>query len=332
MLAIESQYLAMLKQVSQTGNIKPLFSSQGEQASSYVISLFGGMLRHSFTEGFPIYWHRKIYWKGAIAEMLWFLTGKSDVAELRKMGCRIWDEWGYKAYCKELEQKYAGQLTPFSLDEWRNSLDEGDLQSELKLHYTNYVNWRNTGLNQTEWVLDQLTERPYRKCYHVSAWAPEDVYHMADQLGNDTVVLPACHLSHTLNCNQLHGVNMLSLSVHIRSNDLIAGNPFNVVQYGALLLMYVHCLNNRSTNERFWAADQLVVYIDDAHIYENQLGDAGQAIAKTYSFDSVDPCTLSIVERGQRSLQDFQLADLTLVNYTYAEKRKIAEVFVAGGH
>lgn len=140
MLKIEQDYLELLISVAKHGHKKELFSSQGRQASSHVVSKFGETLRHDFTAGFPIYWHRKIYWQGAIAEMLWFLSGESDVAELRKMKCRIWDEWGYKAYCNQLAIGSQNQLEPMSLDEWRNAVDEGSIESKLKLHYTNYTN------------------------------------------------------------------------------------------------------------------------------------------------------------------------------------------------
>lgn len=194
MLRIEQSYIAETERILTTGRRKALNNPTSD--NSYILSCFGAMLRHNFTEGFPIYSSKKVLWKKAIAEMLWFLnpkdcSGTLDVTDLQAMGVNIWNDWA------------------------------GD-GPNIPVHYGNSTNWAGTGLDQTEWAIEGLLTKPFRKCYKVSNWDPSTVYQMADQSGKTSVVLPACHTDYQLLCNE---PNKLSMMLNIRSNDWGVGNP-----------------------------------------------------------------------------------------------------------
>lgn len=299
---IEAQYLALLDEVLTKGAFKPLQAGEGEATGVY--SIFGAQLKADFADGFPIYKTKTVYWKAAIGEMLWFLEGSGDIRKLQAMNIHIWDEW---------EAKHGSPVLP--------------------LHYTGMTNWGPSHIDQTAWVLDAITEKPFRKSYLVSSWDPAQVYAMAEANCNEPVVLPACHYAHQLNVRQGSDslTYMVSLNVNIRSNDLFLGNPFNVVQYAALLKMYCLCLYNRTS--AFWLPDKLVVQIGDAHIYDNHREQCMELIGRGESLAQAQHClsaTLAIFDRGQTKLTDFVLDDFRLFDYEPMGKIS-APLYVAGG-
>lgn len=219
LLPIENEYLDLCSDVFHYGQKKNLYGSDNQ----FIFSQLGAILRHSFNDGFPVYSSKKVLWKTAIKEMLWFLTGNNDPKWLIDNNVHIWDDWIYKAYCEEFPE------FPIEKSEYLRCLKEEpekiDLPSIVRLHYGNITNWFvdiGKSLNQTEWVLENLPKAPYRKSYLISLWDPAVVYQQADICGFESVVLPACHFAHQLVSN---GPGKLSLIVDIRSNDLFLGNP-----------------------------------------------------------------------------------------------------------
>lgn len=317
MLSIEQQYLSYAKLIENDGATKPV---NGEEHLT-VRSIVGAMLNHNFKDGFPIYSSKRVWWKGAIGEMLWFLGGEGNISALRAMGIKIWDNWAFKAEANkaklEKHNKLLADADKFTEQAYLEAFD--CLLDPLPLHYTNMTSWQDSAIDQTDWVLTQLPIKPFRKSYLVSCWDPSTVYHMADMPvmayydeKRSPVVLPACHFAHQLLCNSK---NRLSMVVYIRSNDWFLGNPFNVAQYGALLEMYCLCLSNR-TGEA-WQPDELVLQIGDAHIYSNH----GEAFAEMFEQSevlcngNVGKAKLNIANRGQVNLQQFELSDFSMENY-----------------
>ena len=321
LLPIEEQYLALCGDVIRDGHTKQLYGSNDEQ---FIKSVLGAMLRHNFLLGFPVYRSKKVYWRTAIKEMLWFIQGSNDPHWLINNNVRIWDDWMHKAHLQEFEVSIEDRNEflelAYSQESWPGT------PHEIPLHYGNMTNWDGTGLNQTDWVLEQLPKAPHRKSYLVSLWNPQTVYHMAKEQGRESVVLPACHFAHQLVSNQR---DHLSLIVDIRSNDLFLGNPFNVAQYGALLKMYCLCLTNRTGTT--WTPDELVVMIHDAHLYSKHFDSIQLQYKQSYQIEEFNKVELQIENRNQESLIDFVPDDFQLANY-FPQKGIRAELFDAGGY
>lgn len=292
-LTIEQQYFHALEDLLTKGKRKAIFNAElgKEDDTQYVLSLLGRTFHHDMAEGFPLYTSKFVYWKGAIAEMLWFLSGSSDLAMLQGMGVYIWDKWG-----------------------------ERKGHNNLKLHYSNMTNW--DGIDQTRWVLESLPKHPYRKSYVVTYLDPSTTYKMAEQAGKESVDIVACHYQHHLLCQE---EGRLSLTVSIRSQDMFLGHPFNVAQYAALLQMYCVCLTNRTGSP--WTPDEFVLNCTgDYHIYSTHIEQCQQQMIKPlHPFPQ-----LHIKNRGQTDLQHFVLDDFELQNYTHGGSIK-ADVYVAGG-
>lgn len=334
----ESGYVNLLQNVLTHGKTKALYNSDRT-----ITSLIGQSIHHDFRmAGFPIYKGKFVYWKGAIAEMLWFLSGHSDIKAIRDMKCHVWDDWAWKHW-QDVQSvpDHMWRYNSLSREEYFEHIDSGELITDIPLHYTNATNWHSTGLNQTKWVLEQLPQKPYRKSYLVDSWDASTVYHMADESNKQSVCLPACHFAHQLLCQE---PNKLSMVVYIRSNDLFLGNPFNVVQYGTLLQMYCHCLSNRTGV--MYKPDELSIMIGDAHVYSNHetqclnhINRCESSYALLKEYDATVPkgfswsrkANLVIKQRGQKSLTDFQLDDFSLEGYMHLGKLR-GEIYVAGGY
>lgn len=319
-LPIEEQYLNLCADVIKEGSQKELFNSDGQ----YIKTIFGAMLKHNFDLGFPVYSSKKVMWRTAIKEMLWFIQGNDDPKWLIENNVRIWDDWIYKAHKLIWPESSMSKERFFQVV--RENPDSDALPTFVPLHYSNITCWDETGHNQTDWILEQLPNAPHRKSYLVSLWNPATVYHQAETCDRTSVVLPACHFAHQLVSNS---PNSLSLVVDIRSNDLFLGNPFNVAQYGALLEMYCLCLTNRT--KTVWTPNQLVVMVHDAHLYSKHFDAIQQQYEQSNQIEEFNKAELQIENRNQKSLLDFQPDDFQLTNY-HPQKSIKADLFDAGGY
>jgi len=320
LLPIEEQYLSLCKDIMTKGSRKDLYQGDGQ----YIKTILGAMLKHDFDLGFPVYSSKKVMWRTAIKEMLWFIRGDGDPKWLIENNVRIWDDWIYKAHKLCYPQSSMSKDRFFQVV--RENPDSEAMPFEVPLHYGNITNWDETGHNQTDWILEQLPQAPHRKSYLVSLWNPATVYHQAEECNRTSVVLPACHFAHQLVSN--HN-NCLSLVVDIRSNDLFLGNPFNVAQYAALLEMYCLCLTNRTGT--VWTSDELVVMVHDAHLYSKHFAAINQQFEQAEQIQEFNSTRLLIEDRNQKSLKDFEPADFQLANY-HPQKSIRAELFDAGGY
>lgn len=304
----EQQYLDLVKDVLANGTKKSIYGVENK----YILSVFGRLLRFSLSNNtIPILTTKKLFWKGAFKEILWFLSGSNNVAELAKQKVNIWNEFAYKYF----KQNYIDDGS--TLEEF---VEEILLKREvftIPTHYSNSTKWKfNSGyLDQTKWVIDSIKKNPDRKSYVISYWNPEEVYSMADECGKESVLLPACGFTYTVNISN----NKLSLSVKFRSSDIGTGLGFNIAQYGLLTYMYSKCCN--------YEPGELVVMLDDAHIYSDQIEPLQQQLERTPS----DFPQLNIKDSGQKYLTDFVFEDFEIINYN-PEKAITVPLTIVGGY
>lgn len=302
----EYQYLNLLQDVLENGFDKPVFGNP----DVFVRSVFGRQLRFDLSQGFPVYTTKKVFWRGAFEEILWFIKDGGNVTALIQKGIHIWDEWAYKHY--KATNPVGGEL--ISQEEFIDRVVESGFPFYIPIHYTNFTEW-NEHLDQMQWVVDNLPKKPERKSYYVTCWNPEQAYQMADLSGKESVVLVACHTDHLVNVTG----GKLNLRVTIRSNDLLLGQPFNVAQYGMLAHMYAKLCK--------FPVGELVVNIDDAHIYSNHFEQVKEQISRS----PLPFPQLEIRDRGQKRMQDFCFEDFTLVGYESHPPIK-GEITVVGGY
>jgi len=295
----EQQYLDLLQDVLDNGHDKPVFGNP----DVFVRSVFGRQLMFNLSEGFPVYTTKKVFYRGAFEEMLWFIKDEGDVTKLIQKGVHIWDEWAYK-YSKSSRTQ----------EEFIADLESSGSPCHIPIHYTNFTKWGGY-LDQMDWVVQNLPKKPERKSYYVTCWNPEQAYQMSEQSGLESVVLVACHTDHIVNVTG----GKLNLRVTIRSNDLLLGNPFNVAQYAMLTHLYAQLCG--------FPVGDLVVNIDDAHIYSNHFDQVKEQITRSpYPFPQI-----KIKERGQERMQDFMYEDFQIVGYQSHPPIK-GDITVVGGY
>lgn len=186
------QYLALLEDVLLTGE------ARDDRTGTGTIGVFGRQLRYDLADGFPLVTTKKVHLKSVIHELLWFISGDSNVRYLQDNGVRIWNEWA---------DPQTGDLGPVYGVQWRSwPAPDGSTVDQLAA------------------VIDQIRANPQSRRHIVSAWNVAEI---------DNMALPPCHTLF-----QFHvGSGRLNLQLYQRSADLFLGVPFNIASYSLLLAM-----------------------------------------------------------------------------------------------
>lgn len=191
-------YLDLMKRIVQFGEERSDRTGVGTK------SLFGEQLRVDLSDGFPILTTKKIWFKGVKAELLWMLSGDTNVRALKKQGVHIWDEWADKK----------GDLGPVYGRQWREWEDRRPDERA----------W----IDQIATVINTIQEDPFGRRHIVSAWNVADVHKMR---------LPCCHVLFQF---YVHANGRLSCHMYQRSADYFLGVPFNIASYALLTYMVAH--------------------------------------------------------------------------------------------
>ena len=185
------QYLDMLREIRSNGVIKRDRTGVGTQ------SIFGHQCRYDLQEGFPLLTTKKVFLKGVIHELLWFIAGDTNIKYLLDNNVHIWDEWADEN----------GDLGPVYGHQWR-SWPAPDGRS----------------IDQLANVIEQIKRTPDSRRLMVSAWNPGEVESMA---------LPPCHCLFQFYVAE----GKLSCQLYQRSADTFLGVPFNIASYSLLTMM-----------------------------------------------------------------------------------------------
>ncbi|MAL77588.1 MAG: thymidylate synthase [Sneathiella sp.] len=185
------QYLDLLRTVRNDG----VYKSDRTGVGTY--SIFGHQMRFDLSKGFPVLTTKKLHVKSIIHELLWFLSGDTNIRYLKENGVRIWDEWADEN----------GDLGPVYGAQWRSwpTPDGGSIDQIAKL-------------------IQQIKTNPNSRRLIVSAWNPAEV---------DNMALPPCHCLFQFYVAD----GKLSCQLYQRSADVFLGVPFNIASYALLTLM-----------------------------------------------------------------------------------------------
>ena len=185
------QYLDLMREVRDHGFVK------GDRTGTGVKSLFGRQIRFDLSNGFPLVTTKKVFLKGIIHELLWFLRGETNVRPLQQQGVHIWDEWADEE----------GELGPVYGSQWRSwPTPEGDT------------------IDQITRVVHDIRHSPESRRLIVSAWNVALV---------DDMALPPCHNMFQFYIAD----GRLSCQLYQRSADFFLGVPFNIASYSLLTMM-----------------------------------------------------------------------------------------------
>jgi thymidylate synthase len=273
------QYLEFLQHILENGSQKPDRTDVG------IISTFGFQMRFDLTKGFPLLTTKKVHFKSIVHELLWFISGDTNIKYLVDNNVRIWNEWPYKNFQKTSD--YNGE----TMSEFVEKIKEDNLFAKKhgNLGPVYGKQWRNfNGYDQLMNIIEQIKTNPQSRRLIVSSWNPPELASMA---------LPPCHMMFQFYVFD----NKLSLQMYQRSADAFLGVPFNIASYALLLMMVAKVCN--------LVPYELVHTIGDAHIYLNHLEQVNTQLAR-------EPRALPrLVLADKKNIEDFRYEDIVLTDY-----------------
>ncbi len=304
----EYQYLNVLQDVLDNGVVN---IDRGTGVKS--ISVFGRQTRYDLSEGFPLLTTKKVYWKGVLHELYWFMKGDSNIKYLVDNNVHIWDDYPYKLYAlKNPKQKLTKvEFIQNIKEDSKFAKKWGNLPRIYGELWRRWPTRSGRTIDQLKWVISELREDPYARNAIVTSWNPEYLYTMAARL--DTSYFPICHNMYQLSIKD----GKLYLQLYQRSADLFLGVPFNIASYSLLLLILAKILKVKP--------GEFVHTFGDAHIYENHIEQVKEQLKrKPKVFPTVT------IKSSPKELDDFTLEDVILENYNPHPLLK-GELTVAGG-
>lgn len=283
------QYLELLHRIDTEGIVK------GDRTGTGTKSVFGHQMRFDLGEGFPLLTTKKVFLKGVIHELLWFLAGDTNIKYLVDNGVHIWDNDAWRYYgelcarhgeeplAREAFIAAAGDESP--IDGYRY----GDLN---RVYGKQWRSWGKPGggsIDQIAEAVETIRRNPDSRRIIVSAWNTAEVGDMA---------LPPCHVLFQFYVAE----GRLSCMLYQRSADTFLGVPFNIASYALLTMMMAQVCGLKP--------GEFIHTLGDTHLYLNHLEQAREQMSRT-------PRELPTMRLNpaRRSLFDFRYEDFTLEGY-----------------
>lgn len=298
----EYEYLRLL------GRALALGKKSTDRTGTGTFKLWGPQIEFDLSEGLPLLTTKKVHLRSVIHELLWFLTGDTNIKYLKDNGVSIWDEWA--------DEK--GELGPVYGHQWRSwpgqlmdvcSGERTDDAEPLELEYTETFKGRkvSTGypsydaylfhrpIDQISDALELLRKDPDSRRIIVTAWNPADVPKQK---------LPPCHCFFQFGTflDEETGKRTLNLKVYMRSVDIFLGLPFNITSYALLQHMFAQQVD--------MIPGQLVMTFGDAHLYSNHVEQAKEQLSRRPS----DHTPVLELDRAA-SLFDYKFEDFNILGY-----------------
>lgn len=266
------QYLELMRHIKDNGAFK------GDRTGTGTYSVFGYQMRFNLAEGFPLVTTKKVHLKSIIHELLWFLSGDTNVKYLQDNGVSIWNEWATVEQCARFGRS-EGELGPVYGHQWRNFGATKNADGSFS----------PDGIDQIAALVHDLKHNPNSRRLIVSGWNPQEA---------NQVALPPCHTLF-----QFYVANgKLSCQLYQRSADVFLGVPFNIASY-ALLTMMLAQVCDLQLGEFIWTGG-------DCHLYSNHLEQTELQLSR-------EPLPLPTMRLNPdiKDIFAFKYDDFTLENY-----------------
>jgi len=298
------QYHKLIKHVLDNGVWK------SNRTGIDTLDCFGYQMRFNMLEGFPLLTTKKIHTKSMIHELIWLISGNTNIKYLKDNKVRIWDEWADEN----------GDLGPVYGKQWRD-------WEKVEVPQFADQQYNETTIDQLAWVIDRIKESPYCRRQIVTAWNPGDLPEMA---------LAPCHCFFQFNCRprpitarlESYMINTnseapcglseaelgewltsqgepeyyLDLQLYQRSADSLLGIPFNIASY-ALLLHMIAQITNTIAGDFIWTGGSV-------HIYENHMEQVKLQLTRDFR-----PLPTLKLNPNIKNIDDFKYEDIEFLNY-----------------
>lgn len=291
----EWQYLDLMRQIWDQGDERVDRTGVGTR------SVFGAQLRFDLADGLmPLLTTKRVFWKTATREFLWFLTGNTNIRDLCAQGVQIWTDWPLDKYRKATGEAITREaFSERIVAEAAFAAQWGDLGP---VYGKQWVNWpvyepageglfrqRPTGVNQVADLVESLRNNPGSRRHIVEGWNVAEL---------DRMALPPCHKTYQFHVsgNRLNGL------LYQRSCDVALGLPFNLWG-GALFLRLLAQQCDLEPGELVWMGGDTHLYLNHAELVEAQLARAPEGAPR-----------LAILRRPE-SIFDYRIEDFEVTGY-----------------
>ena len=276
------QYLDLCRHVLEHGE------DRGDRTGTGTRSLFGYQMRMDLREGFPLLTTKKVFFRGLAEELIWIISGNTNIQPLVKKNVKIWNDWPYDAYKKSAD--YQGE----SMEEFIVRIADDDAFAAMygNLGPVYGHQWRDFfGIDQLKDLIRGLREDPFSRRHILCAWNPAQIQEMA---------LPPCHafIQFYVSADRKY----LSCQMYQRSADIFLGVPFNIASYALLTHMLAQVCG--------YEAKDFVHTFGDAHIYQDHIS----LIEEQLTREPLPLCRLKLNSQIQE-IEDFTYADMELEGY-----------------
>ena len=283
------QYLELLDKICREGVVR------GDRTGTGTKGIFGYQMRFDLSDGFPLMTTKKLFLKGVIYELLWFLRGDTNIKYLVDNGVHIWDSDAFRYY-NELCIKHG--VLPVDMDTFLSAVGVespiegyrfGDLNNVYGYQWRSWPAGDGGTIDQIKKVIDTIKTNPNSRRIIVSAWNVADV---------DSMALPPCHTMFQFFVAE----GKLSCQLYQRSGDTFLGVPFNIASYALLTMMIA--------KECGLEPGEFIHTLGDAHLYLNHQEQAAQQLSR-------EPRKLPTMHLNPavESIFDYKYEDFTLEGY-----------------
>jgi len=295
------QYLDMLRHILEQGKEKD------DRTGTGTISVFGYQTRYNLSEGFPLLTTKKVYLRGIIHELLWFLSGSTNIRYLVKNNVNIWNEWPFQKY---LEKNGLETEFPMYSDRWREKLawfveqvktDDafadawGDLGPVYGKQWRAWEGADGETYDQIAEAIGQIRKSPHSRRIIVSGWNVGSIMRL---IKDRTGAPPPCHTLFQFYVNE----GKLSCQLYQRSADAFLGVPFNVASYALLTIMAAKVTGLEP--------GEFIHTFGDLHIYRNHLDQVREQLSR-----EPRPLPTIRIVRDVKDIDDFRFEDFELTGY-----------------
>ena len=282
---MESQYINLIKHILENG------ISKDDRTGIGTLSIFSYNMTFNLRESFPLLTTKKVYWKGVVEELLWFISGSTNSNILKEKGVKIWEGNSSREFLdsRGLSHYDQGDIGAGYGFQWRH----------FGAKYTNmYDSYEGQGVDQLKDVIYKIKNTPDDRRIIMSSWNPTDL---------DKMALPPCHIFVQFwvdtNKKELHS------QMYQRSCDVGLGVPFNIASY-ALLTCIIAKLCDLTPGDFHYC-------MGDTHIYKNHIDAMKLQITRDpYDFPKINIKDITDID-------NIKFDDIELIDYKYYENIKM---------
>lgn len=253
MFSGEQGYLELLRDILETG------TNKSDRTGTGTRSVFGRQIRFDLSQGFPLLTTKKVFLRGVIIELLWFLKGESNLKFLVDNDVHIWDDWPYQYYKNQVSKETDQEILTKEDFIAKIKEDEDFAKRWGNLGPVYGVQWRHwrtpdgQEIDQIAKLIETIKVNPDSRRMIVSAWNVADIEEMAK------AGLPPCHTMFQFYVSS----GKLSCQLYQRSADVFLGVPFNIASYALLTLMIAQVTD--------LIPGEFIHTFGDVHIYSNHM-------------------------------------------------------------